>query len=153
MKFMFIFFTLLIFGTARSQTIDVTNDQGLAFGSFCQLNDNGGTATVSNAGVRSSTGDIILLSSTFFYSIFTITTDHPSPVEVNIDQPVAILSGSNGGSISLQLDQALPFSPSVSSGSPAEVYIGGTLTLGPQASNPPGHYTGDVLVTFTVNIE
>jgi hypothetical protein len=151
MKFMFTFFILLSVGTARSQNIEVTNDQGLAFGSFCQFNDSGGTATVSNAGVRSSTGAIILLSSTFFHSIFTITTDDPSPVQVNIDQPVATLSGSNGGSISLQLDQAS--SPSVSAGSPAEVYIGGTLTLGPQASNPPGHYTGDVLVTFTVNNE
>lgn len=136
-----------------SQTISVTTDQGLGFGSFSQTSDLGGTVTISNTGARSSTGSVTLLesSSAYFYSIFTITTDSATPVMVTIDEPTATLTGSNGGSMSLQMGISDPGSPTVSAGSPAEVHIGGTLTLGASSENPPGTYSGDVLITFTIN--
>lgn len=139
--------------TALSQTISVTTDQGLGFGGFSQTSDLGGTITISNTGNRSSTGSVILLESgsVYFYSIFTITTESTSALTITIDQPTASLTGSNGGTISLQMGVSDPESPTVSLGSPAEVHIGGTLTLGASGDNPPGNYSGDVLITFTVN--
>ena len=152
--FTFIFcFSLL--SEVAAQTIAVTSEQGLSFGDFTPINDLGGTVSISNAGVRSSTGSISLIgsSSAFFYSIFTITTDSTTPVTVTINEPTGILSGSNGGTISLTLGVSDPEAPSVSSVSPAEVHIGGTLTLGSRAENPPGTYDGNVLITFTINNE
>lgn len=150
--FAFIFcFSLLSAGTA--QTIAVTSEQGLSFGDFTQTSDLGGTVSISNTGARSSTGSITLIgsSSASFYSIFSITTDSATPVTVTINEPTAILSGSNGGTMSLTLGVSDPEAPSVSSVSPAEVHIGGTLTLGSRAESPPGTYAGNVLITFTIN--
>lgn len=134
-----------------AQSITATNDQGLGFGDFTQTADPGGTITISNTGVRSATGNVVLLGSTYFYAIFSITTDSATPVTVTIDQPTATLSGSNGGTMSLQIGIADPQSPSVSQMAPAEVHIGGTITLGTRLENPPGSYSGNVLITFTVN--
>ena len=144
---------LMLAVSSYAQTITVTNDQGLAFGSFSQTSNTGGTVTVSNNGARSSTGAVLLVSSTCFASIFTIATDNLSPLTITIDQPSATLSGSNGGSMALQIGTSNPASPVVSVGSPVEVFIGGTLTLAGTAANPPGIYTGNVLITFTVNNE
>jgi hypothetical protein len=134
-----------------AQTITVTNDQGLAFGNFWQAGNSGGTVTLSNTGARSSTGDVVLLNSTFFHSIFNITTESLSPVSITVDQPTAILSGSNGGSMTLEIGPPSPASPSVSALSPVQVSLGGTLTIGSRSNNPPGTYSGDVMITFTVN--
>jgi hypothetical protein len=153
-----LFLCLVRYGYAQpadpfQENISVVNDQGLSFGRFWQANDVGGSVSVSNTGVRTSTAGVGLVASTFFYSIFTITTQSTSALMITIDQPNAILYGSNGGSMSLQIGPSNPLSPSVVSGSPTQVFIGGTLSVGSRASNPPGNYTGEVLITFTVNNE
>jgi hypothetical protein len=65
--------------------------------------------------------------------------------------PPAVLSGSNGGTLSLQLDDTFPASPFVTSvpyQQQTTVLLGGTLTVGTIASNPAGNYSGTVDVTF-----
>ena len=147
---LFIFLSSMVV-LVQAQTIVVTNDQGLGFGSFSQTGDAGGTVAISNTGTRTATGDVVLISSSYFYSIFTITSTSATPLTVTIDQPTAQLTDGNGNSISLQLGVSEPESPQVSSAETAEVHIGGTLTLGTRAQTPPGTYSGEVLITFTEN--
>jgi hypothetical protein len=136
-----------------SQSIEITNNQDIDFGTFSQYDDVGGTVTVSNTGSRSNTGNIIFIGSTFSYASFTITTDSTNLFSLEIDKPTISLLGSNGGSMSLQISTANPEFPSVVSGSPAIVYIGGTLTVGTRSTNPPGAYSKNYILTFNVHYE
>jgi len=145
----------LIFSSEKvlSQPIEITNNQDIYFGIFSQYDDVGGTVIVSNTGSRSSTGNIILIGSTFSYASFTITTDSTNLFSLEIDKPTINLSGSNGGSMSLQIGTANPEFPSVVNGSPATVYIGGTLTVGTRSTNPSGAYSKNYILTFNVHYE
>ncbi|MBI9039198.1 MAG: DUF4402 domain-containing protein [Bacteroidales bacterium] len=136
-----------------SQTIDITNTQNLNFGTFCQTDDAGGTVTVSNTGTRSSTGNIAPIGQSFSYAVFTITTDSVNQFSLQIDKPLISISGSNGGSMSLQIGTANPEFPSLVVGYPATVYIGGTLTIGTRSENPAGSYNGNYLLYFNFYYE
>ncbi|HCC70484.1 MAG TPA: hypothetical protein DEQ09_04950 [Bacteroidales bacterium] len=132
----------------RPIIVTVTAQQ-LTFGAFTH-GVVGGTVTVSPTGLRSSTGDVILLGLgyPFFPTLYEIIAN-PGTVISILNGPDAILTGSNGGSITLTIGSSDPSSPFVTTTpNPNLLYIGGTITIGSTAANPPGTYSGTYDVTF-----
>ncbi|MEJ7627139.1 MAG: DUF4402 domain-containing protein [Ferruginibacter sp.] len=133
--------------------ISVYTIQNMSFGAFSHGNS-GGTVTISNSGVRSVTGDLILLNMgvSYFNSIFEIDAPAGSVISILNGSDVS-LTGSNGGSINLHIGNSNPSSPFVTVvPQPARtpVNFGGTITVGNAAANPPGTYTGTFYVTFNL---
>ncbi len=136
----------------RPVVITVNHSQPLAFGAFTP-GASGGTVTVSAAGgTRSSTGTVILLNMGFIYTpaMFYIRAN-PGTVISLLTGPPSTITGSNGGTLSLQVNSTFPASPFVTMvpyQQQTTVLVGGTLTVGNIASNPPGYYSGSIDVTF-----
>ncbi len=133
--------------------INVFNYQNMEFGSFAQ-GSGGGTVTISPDAKRSATGNITLLNfgAIYFPAIFEIEVPKNSMVSIVTAQD-AILTGSNGGSISLKIGSSNPLNPFVTSVDPpgrTKVSVGGTLTVGNLSSSPPGNYSGEFQITFIV---
>jgi hypothetical protein len=125
--------------------------QNLQFGAFTQ-GAIGGTVEISNSGIRSATGDVVLLNMgvNYFYAIFEVEGIVGTVITIT-NGPNATLTGSNGGSMSMTIGSASPSPPFVINVQPpsrTEIKIGGTLNVGAPASNPPGTYTGTFYITF-----
>lgn len=129
----------------------VYTTQNLAFGAFYHGNT-GGTVIISSDGSRSVTGDVVALNLgiQYFAAIFDIEAPPGSIVSI-LNGPAATLTGSNGGSMILNIGSSFPTSPfstTVSPPSRTQVTIGGTLTIGNNATTPPGTYSGTFYITF-----
>jgi hypothetical protein len=132
----------------RPVRITVTAQQ-LAFGAFTH-GAAGGTVTVSPPASRSSTGDVILLDLGYlFHPTIYELRGNPGTLVSILNGPDAVLTGSNGGSIILTIGSSDPASPFVLTPPfPNLVSIGGTITIGNSAANPPGTYTGTYDITI-----
>lgn len=136
----------------RPVVITVNHSQPLAFGAFTP-GISGGTVTVSpDGGSRTSTGTVMLLNMGMIYTpaMFYVRAN-PGTVLSLLVGPPATLPGSNGGSVSLQLDDTYPSSPFVTTvpyQQQTTVLLGGTLTVGSIAANPAGSYSATIYVTF-----
>lgn len=134
----------------RPIAVTVSTAQHLRFGSFIQAGANG-TVTVTFDGFRTATGSIILpnMSSIVTPALFIVDAE-PGTLITIVNGPTATLTGSNGGTISLQLGEANTGPRIITSpGSKyTDVFIGGTLTIGSLMANPPGFYNGTFQVTF-----
>jgi len=138
----------------RPIIVTVVAGQGLIFGAFYQVSSSG-TVILSPTGARSSTGGVILanLGFPFSPSIYNIDAN-TGTLLTYMPGPNITMTGSNGGSISLAvggIDQPNPFVTTAASPATTQVRVGGTLTIGPAASNPPGNYSGTFSVTFVYN--
>ena len=125
--------------------------QNLSFGAFSNSGA-GGTVIIANNGSRTVTGKVVALNLgiSAFQSIFEIDAPHGSIISL-LNGPDAILSGSNGGSMIFRIGASDPTSPLITTvHQPARttVNIGGTLTVGSLAANPPGAYSGTFYITF-----
>ena len=125
--------------------------QGLSFGAFYH-GASGGTVVITPAGARSSTGDVVLLSLGFPFSaaLFQVHA-HRGTVIAILNGPDALLTGVPSGTMSLHIGSSNPSSPFVSNVNfniAIPLYIGGTLTVGNSAANPPGSYTGTFDITL-----
>lgn len=125
--------------------------QPLAFGAFYQIGT-GGTVIVSASGSRTATGNVFLGNLGYIYTpaLYQITAPAGSTIAI-LNGTDVILSGSNGGSITLHIgnsDVGSPFSTTAVPPATTRVHIGGTLTIGSASSNPPGNYSGTFTVTF-----
>jgi hypothetical protein len=131
--------------------IEVTpTGQELSFGSFT-MGAIGGTVTVPPAGIRSSTGDVILLTFSSYSSAGFEILSNPGTLISILNGPDVVLPGSNGGSLLLTIGATDPVSPFVTNVIPpvtTELLIGGTLTVGNIVANPAGSYSGTFQVTF-----
>ncbi|HEX2969488.1 MAG TPA: DUF4402 domain-containing protein [Bacteroidales bacterium] len=149
----FLFSACSLFAQRPPRPITVTKVNDLAFGGFYQ-GATGGTVSVNAAGTRSATGTVILLGMgyTVVSAMFRITGNAGTKVNFSVDPNPSVLTGSNGGSMSLLLDPATnPLSPITltgSSPSTKDVYIGGTLTVGNSVTSPPGVFTGSLSIIF-----
>lgn len=137
----------------KTAAINVFSYQNMEFGAFAQ-GSGGGAVTVSPDGKRSATGNITLLNfgALYFPAVFEIEVPKNSMVSMVTGQD-AVLSGSNGGTISLKIGLSDPMSPFVTSVEPpgrTKVAVGGTLTVGNLSSSPPGNYSGEFQITFIV---
>lgn len=125
--------------------------QNLFFGAFFQ-GMMGGTVIVYPDGSRSSTGDIFLTSLGFPFSpaIFEVEAQIGTRISI-LNGPDAVLTGSNGGSMTMHIgasDIGTPFITTVAPPSKTQIRIGGTLTVANPLSNPEGTYSGMFQVTF-----
>ena len=134
----------------RPPSISVTTD--LSFGAFYH-GASGGTVTISPAGIRTSTGDIVLLGMGYPYS--------PARYNIysNAGTIISILNGPDvqltwsGFNMNLHIGTSFPASPFVNTNPysvPTELTVGATITVGNSASNPPGTYTGSFNITLVV---
>ena len=125
--------------------------QGLNFGSFSH-GPSGGNVIVYPNGTRSVTGDIVQLGSGLPFSpaIFEVEANPGTVVQI-MNGPDVTLTGSNGGTMTLQLGTSSSGSPFVTTAAPPalnEVRVGGTLVVGNAIANPGGIYSGSFMITF-----
>jgi len=129
--------------------VSLVTFQNISFGGFAQ-GSFGGTVTVSSSGIRSSTGDIILLNLGFTYgpAVFEADANPGTIISLSLGPDVE-LTGSNGGSLMLHLEDPSPgfsFVTSVTPPTTTQISVGGTLTVGSSAANPPGAYNGSFFI-------
>lgn len=127
--------------------------QNMSFGAF-SIGNSGGTVVIANNGTRSVTGDVLGLNlgTPYFQSIFDISGPQGAIVSI-LNGPDVTLTGSNGGSMLMHIGSSDPSSPfiiTVAQPARTQVNIGGTLTVGNAAANPPGTYNGTFYITFNL---
>ena len=131
--------------------VAVSTVQHMKFGAF-YVRSGGGTVSVLNNGSRSFTGDMVLLNLGMMFSQAIFDVQAPEGTIISIwNGPDATLSGSNGGTITLHLDNSNPTSPFSSAIAPpgkTSVNIGGTLTIPGGGSTVAGNYSGTFYITF-----
>lgn len=125
--------------------------QNLSFGAFSP-GFSGGTVTVNSAGARFSTGTVVLVSMGYLYfpAIFLLE-GNPGTIVHLLNGPDALLTGSNGGSMTLHLGDSTPGDPIIINAAPPDnmqVMLGGTLVVGNMQANPGGFYTGSFSLMF-----
>ncbi|RFS19490.1 DUF4402 domain-containing protein [Chitinophaga silvatica] len=135
----------------RPITVYANPSQGLGFGAFF-LGASGGTVILYPNGSRTATGSVVLANMGYPFSpaMFEVTANVGTVVSI-LNGPDVLLTGSNGGSISLHIGNASTGSSFITTATaPAtnNVLIGGTLTVGNALANPPGNYSGIFSVTF-----
>ena len=131
--------------------VQVNTAQFLNFGAFT-TGTSGGTVIVDWNDIRTPTGDIILLSmgQPVSAALFDVTANPGTIIQIQPQSSIN-LTGTNGGSITLNIDSfstgqtfittaGLPFTN--------PVYVGGTLTVGNSSQSPPGQYNGSFTLTF-----
>jgi hypothetical protein len=121
------------------------------FGAFTQ-GISSGTVTISPQNIRSATGSVILLNISGYTSaaaVFEVNATKNTPIAIATGL-TGTLTGSNGGSLELQIENTYPASPFTTATNVEwkVIQVGGTLLIGPPASNPPGTYSGTFNVTF-----
>ena len=134
----------------RPIRIDVTA-QGLSFGAFYH-GAVGGTVVILPSGSRSATGDVVLLGLAIPFSaaLFQVHAHRGTVISI-LNGPDAVLTGIPSGTMNLHIGGSNPSSPFVSNVNfniAIPLYIGGTLTVGNSAANPPGSYTGTFDITL-----
>lgn len=148
-----LFYSPSVYGQRPPRPLVVSTIANLAFGSFYQ-GATGGTVSVSIANTRTPSGDVVLFGGTgATTAVFRIQGNAGTLVTILLGPDVA-LTGSGGGSMILHLGPTNPVSPFVLTGiTPVtlDLYVGGTLTVGAPASNPPGSYSGTFTITFNQN--
>jgi hypothetical protein len=127
--------------------VTVSLVQNLNFGTFCYGDGSGTSVIISPEGIRSHTGNILLLSSGFSAALYDVTAI-PGTLITIVNGPDAVLTGSNGGTMTLQVGNSFPPSPFVTTAEHTWITIGGTLVVGTSGANPPGNYGGTFSVTF-----
>lgn len=148
--FMVLSMSLLNAGKAKAQITTYTV-QGFNFGDFYQ-GASGGTISLSTDGVRTATGDIVLINNwqPLSQAIFEITA--PTGLSISILMGTdSTLSGSKGGSMTLHLegtDVISPFSPTAVAPDRTRIKVAGKLTVGSRVSSPPGIYEGSCSIIF-----
>lgn len=153
----FLLLCLLFSGHTKGQEkppkpiqVTVSTAQHLQFGSFIQTGSDG-TVTVAHTGSRTAGGSVILpniSASAFPTAALFIVEAHPGTLITILNGPDVFLTGSNGGTMKLTIGESSTRSPFITRGSYTDVFIGGTLTVGPMSANPAGSYSGTFTVTF-----
>ncbi len=125
----------------RPINLTASSVQNLSFGAFAITGTNGGTITVSNTGIRTSTGDIFLTGNDYSYGIFTVESIEGTTLLL-MNGPSYMLTGSNGGNMTITLGETMPPLPYLNTSTTTVFQIGATLHVGPMQDNPPGDYNG-----------
>jgi hypothetical protein len=140
-----------------SRTVTVHSTQAINFGSFCLVNNgsSGGTVTVDWQGNRTATGQVMLLNSgpAPQAAIFEINLCPGRMVVINYPL-TTILSGSNGGSVNMNIGptekgvSGTAFQVNTDCSFITQLRVGGTLVIGNNTANPGGDYSGNFSITF-----
>lgn len=131
--------------------ITINNIQNFNFGTFYQGNT-GGSIDISTSGTRSANGDIILMNSISSGAQAIFEIDAPKGAVISLlGISDATLTGSNGGTITLQVgaaDLSNPFIVTTVSPALTRIQISGKLLVGDSKTSPPGIYQGTFSITF-----
>jgi hypothetical protein len=148
---MLLAFVLSVTSIHAQSSITVYTIQNIGFGAFATGNT-GGTVKISSSGVRTVTGTVIPLNFGLQYRPVIFEIEAPSGTIISFANSLnATLTGSNGGTMSVHLDESdpvLPFNTIVSPPARTQLKMGGTLTVGNPSVSPPGTYTGTLDITF-----
>jgi len=128
--------------------IIASKTQDLSFATFYQ-GGAGGTVTILANGTRIAGGSVILFGSGGAPAIFSIRANNGTVI--SFLKPTATLSDGSGHTLSLQISDTSPSTPFVTTNNwptPTVVSMGGILTIGTPAANPPGNYSGTFAITF-----
>jgi hypothetical protein len=137
------------------QPISVAKNKDLAFGTLVKPGSGSGTATISNAGVRSVASGVQALSSTTpSQAQFTITGEGGQSISVTVPSSVTLASGANSLNVSLTNDMTGSASSQVLSGAigasgTLTVNVGGSVTL--PSTQATGVYSATVTLTASYN--
>lgn len=136
---------------AKSDAVKITNKQPLQFGAFAS-GTGGGKVIIAADGSRSVTGTVTPLNFGMNYSAAILEIEAPEGSIISlVNGPDAILTGSNGGTMSMQIGISNPSGPFyITQGPPVkkELNIGGILTVGNSVASPPGNYSGNFYISF-----
>ncbi|MFO7574373.1 MAG: DUF4402 domain-containing protein [Bacteroidales bacterium] len=131
------------------QPVTVSTVQNLAFGVFYQ-GLSGGTVTIDAYGTRISGGSVVLLA-TGVYSVAIFDVYANSGTVISFLKPLSTLTDGSGNTMNIQIDDTNPSTPFVTTNPysiATPVSMGGILTVGSPASNPPGNYSGTFDIIF-----
>lgn len=140
-----------------SRNITAQAIQELNFGDVTLISGSaGGTVTVNHNGDRTSTGSVILMHTAvqpISPAIYEFRLCPGKAIAISY-LPTVTLTGSNGGSLILNLGST-NFGPSgatfISNSGCDDIirlYQGGTLNIGSIGANPAGEYSGVFEITF-----
>ncbi|WP_158800016.1 DUF4402 domain-containing protein [Pedobacter sp. L105] len=150
-SFLFLCAVLLLTSFSTYSQITVYTIQNFNFGTFYQ-GSSGGTINVSTTGTRTATGDIILMNTWNSAAQAILEIQAPAGSVISITNGAdAVLTGSNGGTVSLHLESSNLGSPFTTTAVPparTTLNIAGKLTIGNSATSPPGTYQGTFSITF-----
>jgi hypothetical protein len=125
--------------------------QGLFFGAFYH-GAAGGSVIVYPDGSRSATGDVVQLGLGQLFAPAIFEIEAPIGTRLGIlNGPDAVLSGSNGGTMTMQVgdsDVGNHFVTTIAAPGRTQVRVGGILNVGNSLANPPGAYSGMFQITF-----
>ncbi len=146
---------LLLFGSTETYAqISISSIQDISFGTLLTTGS-GGTATISNTGVVTTTGNVVALSSPIpTEAIFRITNTSGRPHSISsISFPSSItLTRSGGGTMNLVFGIPNPNSTIVvQKKSYTDLSIGATLTVGSISANPGGSYSGTFFFNYILD--
>ena len=161
---LFFFIAIQIFSLQKTfsqpqlpqRSITVVATQAINFGAFClqTVGSSGGNVQIDWQGNRSATGQVVLLNSDSYYpAIFEIQLCQGRNVIITY-APTAILTGSNGGSLTLNIGptekggSGSSFQVNTDCNFVTRLRVGGTLVVGNNSANPGGNYTGNFSITF-----
>lgn len=137
---------------ATSQVTSISSIENLSFGAFTRTGGGRGSVLVSNTGLRTATGDIVLLNALGNWQCAgfkIVSTPNTSISGILGPGTTVVLNGSNGGSMLFTLGGTNKTFPFTSSASGIDYFqIGGNLTIENSSSSPPGNYTGNFMVTI-----
>lgn len=136
-----------------TRSIEVTTTQSLQFGTFAITGGAGGSVLVGWDGSRTATGNIALLGITPYAqpAIFEVKLLQGRNVHLDFS-PTTTLSGSNGGSITLNIGptekgvNGAYFPTNNNREFTTILRVGGKLDI--PAATIPGTYTGNFFITF-----
>lgn len=144
--------TFILYLPAMSYAqITINVAQHFNFGTFYQGNT-GGSIDINTSGSRSANGDIILLNgiASGAQAIFEVEAPTGSVISL-LNMPDATLTGSNGGTLTLQMgksDLNNPFVVTAISPGLTRIQLSGKLLIGDSKTSPPGNYQGTFAITF-----
>lgn len=136
-------------------TITAATLQNMNFGTFCISSNGSGSVIIYPDGSRLCSGNIIPVNSTTSALRYEVVATLGTLITI-VGQHLT-LTGSNGGTIGLDIGDSYPHSPFIATGIPTgvdgtlvkiQVTIGGTLTVAGSGDYPPGNYGASFDVTF-----
>lgn len=126
--------------------VSISKWQDLNFGTFC-CGTTGSTVTVTSDGLRSYSGDIVLIASSLLSAAkFDVDAVATTMIHV-LNGPDVEMLGPNGGKMILTLGDSDPLSPFSASFTTSTISIGGTLTVVSETL-PAGNYSCTFDITF-----
>lgn len=137
-------------GNSAAQNIYVYPEQDLTFGSFYLSGGTGGTVTVSNTGEWSSTGDVNIIGAGPRPAVYSIVTDSPIPITVEVETLSGTLSNSSGKEMNLEAGETNTELYLIQQGSPLQIFVGGRLEVDAKTASSPGDYNGQAWIRVSL---